>query len=271
MTLSVFADEIATDFAEQLDVLQAEGLDHLDLRAAWGTNVADLSDEQVERIRALLAERHMQVACIGSPIGKTPVIEPFDVQIPRFRRVLDIAKRVGTPNVRIFSFYLPQGEPPERYRDEVLRRMRALSELARQQMPEALLLHENEADIYGETPERCADILRSVGAPNLRAVFDPANFVIEHVRPFTDAYPLLEQYIAYVHVKDARMNDGQITPAGEGDGQLRESFAALKQHGYTGILALEPHLAMAGRSSGFTGPERFHVAVQALRKVLAGL
>ena len=271
VTLSMFADEIGRDFGEQLDALVAEGLDHLDLRAAWGTNVLDLSDAQLDEVQRLLRERQVAVACIGSPIGKTPITEPFEAQVPRFRRALEVARRVGTANIRIFSFYIPQGEPPERYRDEVLRRMRALADIARQEAPELLLLHENERDIYGDTPERCADILRSVDAPNLKAIFDPANFVLIGVKPFTDGYHLLEGEIAYLHIKDALMAEQKVTPAGQGDGQVREVLAAMKARGWEGVLALEPHLGHAGRSSGWTGPEQFHVAVEALRQVLATL
>lgn len=269
VTLSVFADEIARDFDEQLQVLLREGLDHIDFRAAWGSNVLDLSDSQLDEVVRLLHERRVRVACIGSPIGKTPIGGPFEEQLPRFRRALEVAHRLGTTNVRIFSFYLPKGEPPERHRDEVLRRMRALAETARREAPDILLVHENEREIYGETPERCADIVTSVGAANLKSVFDPGNYVIEHVRPFVDAYPRLADSIAYVHVKDARMADGRIVPAGEGDGELLAVFAALKQRGYAGVLALEPHLQLAGRTAGFTGAELFHTAVAALRGLLA--
>lgn len=271
ITLSVFADEIAKDFAEQLDALAAEGLDQLDLRAAWGTNVLDLSDEQIEEVRRLLGERHMTVACIGSPIGKSPITEPFETQIPRFRRALQVAARVGTRNVRIFSFYIPKGEPAERYRDEVLRRMAALAAIARQEAPDILLLHENERGIYGEQPAQCVDILNAVHAPNLKAIFDPANFVQAGVRPFSEAFPLLVGEIAYMHIKDATWAEGRVTPAGQGDGQVRETLDALKARGWEGVLALEPHLAHAGRSGGWTGPEQFHVAVEALRGLLQAM
>ena len=35
-----------------------------------------------------------------------------------------------------------------------------------------------------------------------------------------EAYEMLKPYIEYVHVKDARMADGEVVPAGTGDGQL---------------------------------------------------
>jgi len=43
----------------------------------------------------------------------------------------------------------------------------------------------------------------------------------------------------------------------------------LKAKGYRGMLALEPHLAIAGHSSGFSGPEGMAYAAQKLREVMA--
>ncbi len=268
VTLSVFADEIAHNFADQLTHVTAEGLHAIDLRAAWGTNVAELDAGQLDDIRRLLGERSVSVACIGSPVGKSQLSAPFDVELARFRRVLAVARTLQVERIRIFSFYLPEGSQPREHRDEVLRRVGMLATLARVEYPDAMLLHENEKDIYGETPERCKDIIDSIGASNLKAVYDPANFIQVGVRPFTDGFPRLKSDIAYVHIKDAIWGTGQVTPAGQGDGELLPALQALKDRGYDGVLALEPHLSHAGRSSGWTGPEQFHVAVTALRDLL---
>ncbi len=65
------------------------------------------------------------------------------------------------------------------------------------------------------------------------------------------------------------LSDGHVVPAGEGDGQLPELLTHLKEAGYQGVLALEPHLKVAGHSSGFSGAEGMKIAVTALRKVMA--
>ena len=52
-------------------------------------------------------------------------------------------------------------------------------------------------------------------------------------------------------------------PAGQGDGQLRETLAALRESGFAGFMSLEPHLAQAGRFGGFSGPSGFRRAAQA--------
>jgi sugar phosphate isomerase/epimerase len=72
-----------------------------------------------------------------------------------------------------------------------------------------------------------------------------------------------------VHVKDAVLADGSVRAAGEGDGQVPELLIKLRDSGYDGFLALEPHLAIAGHSSGFSGVEGMTYAVQTLRRLMA--
>ena len=69
----------------------------------------------------------------------------------------------------------------------------------------------------------------------------------------------------YVQVKDALVADQTITVAGEGDGQIPELLANLRDAGYRGFLALEPHLKVAGKRGGFSGAEGMARAATALR------
>ena len=266
VTLSGFADEISADPAEQFAVLAAESITHLELRSAWSVNVADFSAAQLGWFRVSAAAAGVRVSAIGSPIGKIAIDAPFEPELERMRRVAEIADELGTRLVRVFSFYIPAGEPPERYRTQVIDRMGALARIAEERG--LILAHENEKEIYGDVPERCADLIASVGSPALLATFDAANFVQCGVRPFTDAYPLLRPYLVYLQVKDARAADGEVTPAGEGDGEMRETLLALRDSGFAGYMSLEPHLDLAGRQGGFSGPDKFRQAVQALKRLL---
>ena len=64
------------------------------------------------------------------------------------------------------------------------------------------------------------------------------------------------------------MADGSVRAAGEGDGQVGELLTKLRDSGYQGFLALEPHLAIAGHSSGFSGADGMAYAVTALRQLM---
>jgi sugar phosphate isomerase/epimerase len=264
--LSGFADEISPDPGEQLALLAAEGISHLELRSAWSTNVAELSDDQLARFRRALDGAGIRVSAIGSPIGKIPVEAPLGPELDRMRRIADVAELFGTRIVRVFSFFIQKGEPAGRHRAQVIDRMRALASVAGERG--LVLAHENEKDIYGDRPERCADLIAAVGSPALRATFDAANFVQCGVRPHDEAYPLLRPYLVYLQLKDALAATGDVVPAGEGDGQVRETLAALRDSGFEGYVSLEPHLALSARYGGFSGPEGFQVAARALRSLL---
>jgi 3-dehydroshikimate dehydratase len=272
--LSAFADEISPDLGEQIAVLTSEKIHFLDLRSVENTNVLDLSDEQVARIKETLDAHGIGVAAIASPIGKVPIDSSFDEHLHRFERAMTLARVLQAPFIRIFSFYPPMQREdrddrstvhPAEYRDEVLRRLREMS--ARARAAGVALLHENEKDIYGDSIARCVDLLQSCSAPQFQAAFDPANFIQCEQTPFPDAYDALHPWLQYVHVKDARL-DGSVVPAGEGVAHWPELLQRLRADGYDGFLSLEPHLALAAQYRGFSGPDLFRQASQALQRIL---
>jgi 3-dehydroshikimate dehydratase len=303
--LSAFADEISPNPDEQVAVLAREGIHYLDLRSMWGINVLDLSDEQIRSIQDILKANHIQVAALGSPIGKVPIDSPFEAELQRLERAITIAQAYNTPYIRIFSYYPPSApsaagsdsNDPAPHRGEVMRRMRALSERARE--TGITLLHENEKDIYGDTIARCVDLMHELSDPqgstrrhgaasasrldlthelsdmqggnkHLQAAFDPANFIQCGQTPFPDAYEALRPWLAYVHVKDALPN-GRVVAAGEGSARWPELLERLRSDGYDGFFSLEPHLAATGQFGGFTGPDLFHHAAQALKTLLQSM
>jgi sugar phosphate isomerase/epimerase len=266
ITLSGFGDEISDELTEQLDTLDRAGIRRLDLRGVWGRNVLDLTDAQVDRLRAELDARGMSVSCVASPVGKAPVDGDVAQQQAALARALAIARQLDAPSVRIFSYYLPAGDAPERWRGVVLERLGALVRQAEE--AGLILLHENETGIYGDSPARCHELHTQLGSPRFLALWDPGNFAACGYRPFTDSFHLLRPYIADVHVKDFDRASGRVVVAGAGDAQWRECLAALRDAGYAGNFALEPHLAHAGPAGGFTGPELFLEALNAFTALL---
>ncbi|SNT55423.1 Sugar phosphate isomerase/epimerase [Asanoa hainanensis] len=259
--LSGFGDEIDPDPVVQLAVLAALGARHLELRSAWDVNVVDLSPAQLDRIAALLAERDMAVSAIASPIGKVQITEDPAGELDRLDRAIAAAHRLDCRYIRLFSFYRPPDTTAESIRDEVLRRVREWAAVAERE--NIVLVHENEKEIYGDTPDRVRDLVESVGSPALRVAWDNANFVQVGVRPFTDGYEMLRPYLEYLQVKDAIAATGEVVPAGEGDGELRATLTALRDDGYAGFASLEPHLAMQHATGGFSGPAEFGRAARA--------
>ena len=264
-TLTGFADEISQELDEQLDVLEQLGIEYLEFRAVWGKGVLDLDDQEIARFKRELDARGIKVSAIGSPIGKIQVDAPLEPHLEKFERAMDLAELFGTPYVRMFSFFVPEGEA-DAYRTLVMDRLARLVEAAENRP--ITLLHENERRIYGDIPRRCKDILETFNTPKLRMTFDPANFVMEDVHPYTDGWAMLDKYVDYMHIKDGIISEKRIVPAGEGDGEVFEILSALKARDYDGFLSLEPHLRFAGSFKGYSGPENFEIATKALRKVI---
>jgi sugar phosphate isomerase/epimerase len=263
--LSAFADEISQNPVEQLDVLTQHGIKFIEFRAIHGTNVLDLSASQHAQYRDLLRSNGFGLSAIGSPIGKVLITDSFEEHLERFDVAMGLAEYYEAPRIRIFSFYMPPGDEAVGHRVAVLRQ---IAELTRRAAARGItLILENEKGIYGDTATRVADILESVGSGFLIHAFDPANY-LEVGQSIEQAWLRLRDYVRHFHVKDYDTATHRNVPAGAGDGQIPRLLADAVGHGYDGFCVLEPHLIVAEKSFGFTGPERFADAANALKKIL---
>jgi sugar phosphate isomerase/epimerase len=271
--LTAFADEISPDLSEQVRTLKDLHLGYLDLRSVDGTNVKDLTDQEVALIRKYLDQNRLRVACIGSPVGKSPIDGSLQDALADLDRVIEIGKALGTNRIRIFSFYPPDTSTNARYDeyvDQAIHRLERFIPLAERK--DTILLLENEKQIVGDTIPRCYRLVRSLVGKHFRFLWDPANFVqVGEHKATEDAWDILGSEVGYVHIKDALLADGSVVAAGEGQGQVRELLACLNTAGYEGFLALEPHLERAGKDGGFSGPEKMAYAVRALRGLMASI
>lgn len=238
--ISGFADEIDENFSVQLEVMGQLGQRYVELRAADGINVADMTVEKARECMERMREKGIKVSALGSPIGKIKITDDFAPHFEKFCHVVELAGIFETPYIRMFSFYLPSEADPERYREDVFQRISRMVEYAKEH--QVVLLHENEKGIYGDSGERCLKLMEAFYGDHFKCTFDFANFV--QCREDTLAcFEKLKPYIAYIHVKDALMETGEVVPAGEGDGHLEEILRQLDQEGYRGFLSLEPHLS----------------------------
>ena len=275
--VSCFADEIDPSVEKQMALLEELGIGWVEFRSGDGTGVADYTEEQAEKLMERLEQKNIRISAVGSPIGKINITDEFEPHLVKLSHVAKLAKIWNTPFIRCFSFFIPEGEKPEKFRGEVFRRMDRMVELAVKE--NLILLHENEKEIYGDIASRCLDLMENFGGANFKATFDFANFV-QCGQDTLEAWDMLKDHIAYVHVKDALFDDGRVVPAGQGDGNLKEIFSRLDKKGYQGFLSLEPHLA---DFTGLSGLEKnaekrgrtdteaaFVTAYEALKALLRG-
>ena len=136
------------------------------------------------------------------------------------------------------------------------------------------LCHENEAAIYGDTPERCLDLLSHFEG-RLGCVFDMGNFALEGIDTLA-AYRLLSPYISYFHIKDS-LAAGAIVPPGAGEANIERILSLHETVGDSRIfVTLEPHLetfsglnALVGRS--FVNPYKYDTPKSAFTDALSRL
>lgn len=275
-TISGFSDEIDEKITAQFEHLNKLGISYFEPRGINGINIADIDDVQLEELKNDMKKYGIKVSSIGSPIGKIGINDEFEPHLEKLKRVIHIAKELGTKYIRIFSFFIPEGDKPEKYRDEVMKRMKAMCDVAEKEG--VILLHENEKQIYGDVATRCLDIFETVNSPVLKGVFDPANFVQVGEETYPKAFNMLKEHIVYMHIKDA-LENGEVVPAGYGIGEVESIIKALYESGYEGFLSLEPHL---GSFNGLEGleieddmlklekstPAKFTLAFESLNKIL---
>ena len=261
--LGIITDEISEELEQALDFIGHYDLGYCEVREMWQKNVMSLSQEELNRAKALIARRGLRVSSIASPLFKYPLPEmpaqPEGALVfhssftdhdtsELLRRSFDVAHFFGTEKVRIFSYWRT-AQPPKAY-PYVRDRLAKAADLAGRNG--IVLMVENEYDCNIATPEELGRILRDINSPHLRANWDLANAAMMNEVPFPDGYRQVAGLVSHVHVKDVKRDpaSGQLTwaPVGSGIIDWRGQLRALKESGYTGTLSLETHFRPNGNA-----------------------
>ena len=225
--LSAFADEISPDPQQQIDVLKQCGVRHIEFRSIL-QDQRPRPDRPASRASSsrCSTSNGFKLSAIGSPIGKIKIDEPFEPHLKRFKRAIELCKVFGTPNIRVFSYYLPERRRLGRnWRNEVMRRMSEKTRLA--EKAGVRLLHENEHRIYGDSRARratCCDAVEQTAAA-LRGA--------STTRPTTSSAATTRgglgarrsEWTAHFHIKDWKAGEKHGRVAGEGQGRIPEVIA----------------------------------------------
>ena len=233
---AAFADESASDFAGQIQALKRNGYDFLEIRNVGGINFTKLTLAEAGELAKQLADNGLSVRSLGSPIGKIKITDDFAAHVELTKHTMELGKVFGAQQIRLFSFFMPKGADPAPYRNQVIDQLAVLTRIAKEFDIQAC--HENEKGIYGDNAPRCLELLQAI--PQLKAVFDPANFV-QCGQDTLEAWELLHPYVDYMHIKDA-LPGGKVVPPGMGAGHVPQIVKKYAAQGGT-VLSLEPHLS----------------------------
>jgi sugar phosphate isomerase/epimerase len=222
----------------------------------------DLSNEEVDGVRAAVAARGLSVVGLASPLLKCvlPDSPPLDTRVqhdvfgspytfedqPRLtRRAFEIAERLGARIIRVFSYWRTV-DPDSCYPAG----RAALHELAEEASRRGMVIAlENEHACNAGTGAEAGRLLAGIDHPALKLLWDPANASILGETPFPAGYAQVPvDRIEHVHAKDCHVKDGKAIwgPVGEMGIAWKEQIAALRRDGYQGWISLETH---------WTGPD----------------
>ena len=172
--LSAFGDEISNDLDEQIRVLKENGVGNIELRGVWGKNVMELDDRELKQIAKAAHRNRLGFSAVGSPIGKHPIDGDIDTELELLKRAIDIAHVIDAKYIRVFSFYIPEGDDPAQHRTKVIDWLGKL--VTEAEKTNIILAHENELEIYGDTGQHNLDLYRSINSRSFVGIFDPANY-----------------------------------------------------------------------------------------------
>ncbi len=268
MILSAFADEYCDNFEGQLEFLNREGIGYLEIRGVNGKNISTLSDAEVKECKKALDNAGIKVSSIGSPLGKYPIEDDINTHLETAKRIFEFASVFGTSLCRVFSFYMPKDKNPEDYKGRVYENLEKLVSLA--ESYNITLCHENEWGIYGQSPEKCLELMEAFDG-RFATVFDMGNYVLDGYAPYPENYARIKKYIRYFHIKDA-FAAGAIVPAGCGEANIKEilsDYAADAKSDF--FVSIEPHLqtfsglnSLAGKD--FDNPYKFETKEKAFEE-----
>lgn len=258
--LGILTDEVSANFDDALDWVAAQGLKHVEVRVIDGKNIVTLGDEQVRDVRRRVEARGLFISAIASPLFKCamdpsrPVAsgdrfgqkeEDVEAHFAKLDRIIAIAKELGAPRIRIFSFW--REREPERHQTDIVRHLKRAANVAAR--AGVLLLVENEPSCNGGFAAEVAQIVRGVDSPAVRGLWDPGNEAYGGREAFPAGYGHLKDVLAHVHLKDAYIGqDGKsrCVPLGSGTVPWIAHFRALAADGYDGLFTIETHFIPEG-------------------------
>ncbi len=267
LPITGFADEVSPNLATQIAAFKRFGLDGIDIRGIEGVNVLNLDDATLDDLKGRAREAGLAIQCVCSPLNKVHYSdEAREGELPKLDAAIRVAKKLDVRRIRIFTPEVPAGQD-EAHWPGVKAWM--AEQIAVAEKADVVLIHENDGRFYGAYPENAKRLFAEFGGPHFKAVFDFANTVLIGFRPMRDWFPWILPHLDTLHIKDAVEAAHRVVPAGQGDGELLETFRFLAKEGWSGPLTLEPHLSAAGAFGGYSGEQLFEEAVNALRSVLA--
>ncbi|MDR1893059.1 MAG: sugar phosphate isomerase/epimerase [Oscillospiraceae bacterium] len=252
--IGVILDSFRTDLRTAVEKAAALGAQGLQIYATHG----EMSPEELvgDKLTAFMAHVNaygLRISALCGDLGRgfaDPEQNPGLIE--RSKRILDLAKELGTDIVTTHIGVVPEDSDSERYK--IMRA--ACRELA--EYADSLDAH-FAVETGPETAVRLKGFLDSLDSRGVAVNLDPANFVMVTGDDPVAAVYTLRDYIVHTHAKDGRRLrevdpesvytdvEAEIAegaafielPLGQGDVDFSRYLSALDEIGYRGFLTIE--------------------------------
>ncbi|MDC0399219.1 sugar phosphate isomerase/epimerase, partial [Alphaproteobacteria bacterium] len=175
------------------------------------------------------------------------VSDPFDISIAEVERAIPRMHALETKLIRIMSYARRLGE--EQNKEERFRRLR---EICGRFIDAGITpVHENCMNYGGMSWCHSLELIDNV--PGMKLVFDTGNPVISEdyskmtgeTQDPVEFFKQVKKHIAYIHIKDARLENGaeSFLYPGDGDACIPQILQMLYDSNYQGGISIEPHMA----------------------------
>ncbi len=242
----IFADEVSRNFEEAVDLCARAGVHNIELRRGiGGRSVTECTDDEVARMKEILARYESRVVCIGSPVGKCDIYD--DAQCRRhvqwFDKMCRLADSFGTRIIRGFAFHNPNGQQPGAQRpdiDRLLPRMvDKLSPIVQKAEKEGVYFClESEPTTCSGTCSEIAKIIDGLGgSPNLAVAWDIYNAAELGEDPLAEGYPKIRGRVRHLHIKPNKYKN--IETVNETAVSYEQIMRLLLDDGYQGAASIE--------------------------------
>ena len=274
--LGVMLESFKLPWREAVACAASVGADGVQIRATDGEFAPqDMTKDRRSELLSVLSANGLEISALCGDLGRGFGNRALNPElIERSKRIIDLAKQLGTDIVTTHIGVVPSDKNHERYKIM----QEACFALAR--YADSCQAH-FAVETGPETSLTLKGFLDELGSTGVAVNLDPANLVMVTGDDPVKAVHNLEKYIVHTHAKDGRKlldRDPEIIygvsesemlqdtafielPLGEGDVPFKEYLAALTGIGYNGYLTIE-------REVGETPKDDIILAADYLKKMI---
>lgn len=211
----------------------------LEIRGVGGimdnSAVPDFSEECAENTARRFAEKGILPVVLGTSCSFHKE-DRLERSVAEGKSALDIAGRLGIPNIRVFGNNLPSEVDPQVCTQRIASAIASLCDYAQPRQIRVLL------EVHGDF-DRVETLLPLVEQlsekDNFGLIWDIAHSHKHYGESWYEFYSTFRPLIRHVHVKDLSDRDGSLTPIGQGNIPIVPIVERMLKDGYDGCFSLE--------------------------------